>query len=36
MALSTHFKRVDERAIAKGFAAFHTRNELDHTARGKR
>ena len=36
MALSTHFKRVDERAMAKGFAAFHMRNDLDHTARGKR
>jgi len=35
VVLKKHFERVDERAIFKGFAAFHQRNDLDHTAKGK-
>ena len=35
LALQTHFKRVDERALAKGYRGFTRINPLDHTARGK-
>lgn len=35
VALQTHFRRIDERAAAKGLAAFYMHNPLDHTAKGK-
>lgn len=35
MALRKHFDRIDERCVAKRFAAFSERNPLDHTARGR-
>ena len=34
MALRKHFERIDEKCIAKQYAAFFKRNELDHRARG--
>jgi hypothetical protein len=36
LVLQTHFKRVEERAKAKGYRGFSQVNPLDHTAKGKR